>query len=300
MTSSLSPPPAPPPSDSIQRNLFLCPLVHIYAIPPLRSLKGYSITSWTPLTDPTSPSSAPIRTRLRVLETAVSVSVSDNLDPGDKGAEQEKQQITTTILLEDPATNELFAAAPYADPAVVEPVLDSARFFALRVVGEGGRKAVLGIGFEERSEAIDFGIALQEVRKVQGMMEHGRLDKKQRNGGGGSSRTRAEDEVQAEEKRDFSLKEGEMIKIDVGGLGRRKGGGGNDEAKGTGSGEGALFSIKPPPQAETRGTTIPLIPPPPNAQEVRAEKRRSRQGIVPDKGSAAELGFDDGEFGEFQ
>ncbi|KAI4165471.1 MAG: hypothetical protein LQ342_000881 [Letrouitia transgressa] len=300
MASSLS----PPPPDSIQRNLFLCPLVHIYAIPPLRSLKGYTTTSWTPLTDPTSPSSAPVRTRLRVLETAVS-------DPGAKkdegGEEEEKQRISTSVLLEDPATNELFAAAPYTDPAVVEPVLDSARFFALRVVGEGGRKAVLGIGFEERSEAIDFGIALQEVRKVQGMVE-GRLDDKQVKGAAGASRTRAEDGARGEWKgeegqrktRDFSLKEGEMIKVDVGGLGRRKGGGEKDEAKGTGSEDRALFAIKPPPQAGASGTTIPLIPPPPNAQEVRAEKRRSRQGIVPEKGSAAELGFDDGEFGEFQ
>lgn len=230
-----------------------------------------------------------------MLETAVP---DPSATKDDNEGEEEKQRISTSILLEDPATNELFAAAPYTDPAVVEPVLDSARFFALRVVGEGGRKAVLGIGFEERSEAIDFGIALQEVRKVQGL-EDGGLDNKQGKGGPGASGRRVEDEEWT--KRDFSLKEGEMIKVDVGGLGRRKGGGGgNGEAKGTGSGEGALFSIKPPPQAGASGTTIPLISPPPNAQEIRAEKRRSRQGMVPEKGSAAELGFDDGEFGEFQ
>ena len=79
----------------------------------------------------------------------------------------------TDILLEDPATGQLFAAAPYTAVTVVEQVLDSSRFFAVTVQGEGGRKAVLGVGFEERSEAFDFSVALQEVRKTLGIQSAG-------------------------------------------------------------------------------------------------------------------------------
>lgn len=46
--------------------------------------------------------------------------------------------------------------------------LGSSRFFALRVVGEGGMKATLGIGFEERADAFDFNTTLQDVRKLLG------------------------------------------------------------------------------------------------------------------------------------
>jgi len=40
---------------------------------------------------------------------------------------------------------------------------------------------------------------------------------------------------------------------------------------------------------------MPFLPPPPSAREVKEERRRSRQNFSPQ-----DLGFDDGEFGEFQ
>lgn len=154
-------------------------------------------------------------------------------------------------------------------------------------MGEGGRKAVLGIGFEERAEAIDFGIALQEVRKVQGMENEGAA--------GGKAPAKKQEEVPV--KRDFSLKEGETIHVDIGRKGKRKEGS-------MGGSEQAPFRIPSPPYVQKdgggAGGIIPLLPPPPSAHHVKAEKRRSRQGIVPEPGSAADLGFDDGEFGEFQ
>ena len=47
----------------------------------------------------------------------------------------------------------------------MEQVIDSSRFFAVRVI-DGPRKAILGVGFEDRSDAFDFGVALQEVRVI--------------------------------------------------------------------------------------------------------------------------------------
>lgn len=268
--------PIPLHPDAIQRVLFIASSVHVYAIPPLTTTKGYHAANWTN----TSVAREIFLARLRVLETAI-----PHLDGSG-------ESLSTEILLEDPGTGQLFAAAPYKDVGAVEAALDSARFFAVRVVGDGGKKAVLGIGFEERAEAMDFGIALQEVRKVQGF-----------GGDVGGRKIKKEEEV----KKDFSLKEGETIHVDIGRKGRRKDGDASATAIAPATaGDKFSFSIKPPPAAQNGDTGgsgsagIPLLPPPPSAQDVRAEKRKSRQNIAPPVGSAADLGFDDGEFGEFQ
>ena len=255
------------PADAIQRVLFIASTVHIYNIPPLTSNKGYTAAQWT-----ADDSKRQIFTaRLRIIETAVPLTDSSG------------ESLSTEILLEDPSTGELFAKAPYTDARAVEAVLDSSRFFAVRVVGDGGMKATLGIGFEERGEAIDFGICLQESRKVLGMEP--------------KSKTKAVEKP--ESKKDYGLKEGQTIKVDIGRRGRRKV---DDENEGFGASSGgdnaALFSIKPPPGPPPGGGALPLLAPPPSASEVRKEKRRSR-GFEEQK-TAAELGFDDGEFGEFQ
>ncbi|KAM0797062.1 hypothetical protein BDR22DRAFT_779853, partial [Usnea florida] len=261
----------PLPTDAIQRVLFLASTVHIYNIPPLTSNKGHTASTWT-----TPNNSRQIFTsRLRVIETAVPLPASPT-----------EESLSTDILLEDPSTGELFAKAPYTDIGAVEAVLDSSRFFTVRVMGDGGVKATLGIGFEERGEAIDFGICLQECRKVLGLETV--AEKKS------AAKVKKEGEV----KRDYGLKEGQTIVVDIGRKGRRKAGG--EEGRVAGA-EGALFSMEPPPGEEGKGAGggMPMLAPPPSAQDVRAEKRRSRS-FEPVEKTAAELGFDDGEFGEFQ
>jgi len=238
-------------ADPIHRLLFTTPAIHIYAIPPLTSNKGFNAGPWTA---PPKPTAQQIFTaRMRVLETSTPSSTSD------------RDTLTVTINLEDPSTGELFAASPYISEAVVQPALDSSRFFAIRVVGEGGMKATLGIGFEDRSDAFDFGIALSEARKVLGW------EKAKGKGAGEKS----------EVFQDFSLKEGEKIHIQVGGKGRKEGGFGASSGKEDGQ---ALFSIAPPPSG---GGFPSIAPPPPSSNSVEGK-------------TAQELGFDDGEFGEFQ
>lgn len=237
---------APLPPDAIQRVLFLAAKAHVYAVPPLASTKGYTASSWT-----SAPQNPIFTARCRLVETAYA------------------ETLKADVVLEDPSTGELFAAAPYTDEAAVEPVLDSSRFFALRVRDPEGRKAVLGLGFEDRAEAFDFGVALQEARKaVLGVPEHKGPVKK------------------AEETRDLRLKEGETITVNLGsskfkrGAPRR-----TEEPKGDLSG----FSLPPPPGG-LGGRGSGLIPPPPPP----GGSRGKTQGK-----SAEELGFDDGEFGEF-
>ena len=259
-------------SEAIQRVLFLASGIHVYQIPPLTSNKGYVAAQWT---SSASGAREIFSARLRIIETAV---------PQDNGTES----LSTDVLLEDPASGELFAKAPYTDPKAVEAAIDSSRFFAVRVVGPTGERAMLGIGFEERGEALDFTGALQEARKVLGLEP--RENAKQK-------------EALKEPKKDYGLKQGETIKIDLGAMKKAKRNVDEEgQAKETksASDSAALFSIKPPP-VPGEGA-LPLLAPPPSTREAKAEKRRSR-GFDTRAGAqektTAELGFDDGEFGEF-
>jgi hypothetical protein len=262
---------APLPADAIQRILFIAPSVHVYNIPPLSSNKGHVAASWTADNNKRQIFTA----RLRVLETAI--------------PKADGETLKTDILLEDPSNGQLFAAAPYTAPSVVEQVLDSSRFFAVRVQGEGGRKAVLGVGFEERSEAFDFSVSLQEVRKTLGFED---------NAGKYGGKAAAAAPPKVEEKRDFSLKDGETIVVNIGGrTGRRNRENAKEERKDEG-GFGGGFSLPPPPGGGGNG----FLPPPPSAQEVRAQKRLSAtfEPPKPQESNGNDFGFDDGEFGEFQ
>lgn len=269
----------PLPSTAIQRILYIAPKVHIYQIPPATSTKGYQASTWTANNNKLQIFTA----RIRIVETSI---------PSDQNADDEK--VTTTILLEDPKSGDLFAAAPYTSERIVEQALDSSRFFAITVVGEG-RKAVLGMGFEERSEAFDFSIALQDARRVLG------FEAKPTAGAGPGARASTSSKKELDEpKRDFSLKEGETISINLGGLkGRRSR---SHEGEKTSpdhqkSDQDALFSIKPPPGSAAGA----FLPPPPSAKSVKEERRRSRQSFEQSLNpTPQDLGFDDGEFGEFQ
>lgn len=85
--------------------------------------------------------------------------------------------------------------------------------------------------------------------------------------------------------------------MDVGRRGGRRSLGGEEEGYSADAEDRALFSIAPPP-ADGREAGL-LLPPPGGRREGKAERRRSR---TPERAAtaAAELGFDDGEFGEFQ
>ena len=268
----------PLPADAIQRVLFIAAQVHIYQIPPLTSSKGYAASAWTANDNKWHIFTA----RMRVMETALPTADG-------KGTETPR----TDILLEDSATGELFAAAPYTSEAVVEQALDSSRFFAVRVQGEGNRKAMLGVGFEDRSEAFDFGVCLQEVRRIQGVDNLSNASAASKRGGQSLG--------QSLPKNDLSLKAGETITVKLSGRHDRARNP-SEDAPCSADESAALFAIPPPPRVSAGGDGAPpvILPPPPqNAREGRAEKRRSRRVEVEQKSSSA-AGFDDGEFGEFQ
>lgn len=275
----------PLPEDAIQRILFLAPKAHVYNIPPRPSAQGHLAAAWT------AEASRQIFTaRLRVLETSIpppasasATAAGDNDD--DAGA---KDELKVDLVLEDPKTGALFAAAPYTASAIVEPVLDSSRFFAVTVRDPQGRKAILGVGFEDRSDAFDFGVALQEARRGLGWESAAAGPSSSLSSLSSSSSSAS---GKKEEPKDYSLKEGQTITVNIGstGIGRRRA----PQAAGgeavSGSANLQSFALPPPPGG---AGAFSLPPPPSGASSAADERRRKRQ-------SAQDLGFDDGKFGEF-
>ncbi|KAL7910385.1 hypothetical protein GGI35DRAFT_363510 [Trichoderma velutinum] len=245
----------PLPNDAIQRVLFVANTVHVYNIPPLTSMRGHAAASWTE-----DPARHIFTARLRVVETSYE-------------SPDAASSLKIDLVLEDPSTGQLFAASPYNDRGAVEPVVDSSRFFAVTVKDPQGRKAVLGIGFEERSDAFDLAVSLQEARRSLGWETE-------------QSQNPADAKAKTETK-DYSLKEGETITVNLGGtkFGRRRPQHA-DEASATSSSSADLqsFALPPPPA----GAASFSLPPPPKTSDVK-EKRKSLKN----------LGFDDGQFGEF-
>lgn len=246
--------------DAIQRVLFLAHPVHVYNIPPLDSLRGHRAASWT-----TDPSRHIFSARLRVVESS------------SEGAPAAEPSLQVQVVLEDPSNGQLFAAAPYLHPSAVESVLDSSRFFAITIRHHDGRKAVLGIGFEDRSDAFDFSVALQEAARNLGFS----LDPRPPNA--------------KSDNQDYSLKEGEKITINLGSSKLRRRPQNPDSSSHVPQVDETSdpFVLPPPPTSSKSGATVSpasfSLPPPPTADDVKRKRR-----------SAHHLGFDDGKFGEFK
>ncbi|CEJ90086.1 hypothetical protein VHEMI05892 [[Torrubiella] hemipterigena] len=238
----------PLPQDSIQRILFIVPNVHVYTIPPLTSMQGHKAATWT-----LPPSKQIFTGRIRVLETSSSPST-----------------FKVDLVIENADSGELFVAAPFADANVIEPATDSSRFFAVTVRDEANRKAFLGIGFEDRSDAFDFSVAVQQAYKTLGWITDPAATEKAKN-------------AEADEKKDYSLKEGQTITVNF--KGRRRPERQDDPFETASS--GSSFSLPPPPSKSGGGGFS--LPPPPSASDVKSKRL-----------SLKDMGFDNGASGEFE
>lgn len=73
------------------------------------------------------------------------------------------------IKLLDSSSGAIFAACPVPSnqpiDRVVERTTDSSRYFVLSMSDKAGRKALIGMGFDDRNDAFDFNASLQDFRR---------------------------------------------------------------------------------------------------------------------------------------
>ncbi|KAJ6618862.1 adaptin ear-binding coat-associated protein 1 NECAP-1 [Mycena sp. CBHHK59/15] len=210
--------------DEIESILYIGREVSVYKIPPLKANEGHRAAEWGDL-------SAPLwKGRLRIIEKSA-------------GA---------TLLFEDGSTGELFAKADYdvARPCV-EAVLDSSRYFVVRVE-DAGKKAYIGMGFQERTDSFDFNVALQDYTKRRKAA---------------LNPPTASDEpsphIPAGPKKDYSLKEGQTFSISIPGRGTKAAATSLPATNLLGD----LSSMSS--GAATSGGGVPLLPPPPSSNRRR-------------------------------
>ncbi|KAI0722404.1 hypothetical protein C8Q72DRAFT_57889 [Fomitopsis betulina] len=201
--------------DEIESVLYIGREVSVFKIPPLKKNEGHRAQEWGDLGQPLW------KGRLRIIERSNGVS----------------------IQFEVPNTGELFAKAEY-DPAkpCVEAVLDSSRYFVVRVE-DNGRRAYIGMGFLERTDSFDFNVTLQDYTKRW---------RARMNPADSASELPA---TPAGPKKDYSLKEGQTFSISI--PGRQK--------NATTSTTPNLLGGSVSSSASGGGLGVPLLPPPPSA-----------------------------------
>ncbi|TFK54650.1 adaptin ear-binding coat-associated protein 1 NECAP-1 [Heliocybe sulcata] len=206
--------------DEIESILYIGREVSVYKIPPLKANEGHRANDWGDLANPLW------KGRLRIVEKGSGV----------------------MMYFEDPQTGELFAKTKY-DPLKppVDAVLDSSRYFVIRLEDEG-KKAYIGMGFAERTDSFDFNVALQDYTK----RYKAKLNPP-------SPTEESTPHVSSGPKKDYSLKEGQTFSINIPGRNRSHGS----------SGESLLGSSSASSSASSLGGGVPLLPPPPSAPKRR-------------------------------
>ncbi|CAN1123331.1 Uncharacterized protein At1g03900 [Linum perenne] len=163
-------------SDAVELVLFKVPECYVYLIPPRKTAGSYRADEW---------------------------------DVNKWAWEGSLKVVSRTeeciIRLEDKSTGELYARAflRRGEPHPVEPVIDSSRYFVLRIeenIDGRLRHAFIGVGFRERTEAYDFQAALHDHMKY--------LDKKK-------TAEEMEQHFQHTSGHDYSLKEGETLVLQI-------------------------------------------------------------------------------------
>ncbi|XP_069123427.1 adaptin ear-binding coat-associated protein 1-like isoform X2 [Argopecten irradians] len=185
--------------------------VHVYKIPPRPSNRGYRAADWK-LDEPDWTG------RLRIVS---------------KGKD-------LFIKLEDKTSGDLFAQCPVETyPGIaVEPVMDSSRYFVLRIKDDGGRSAFIGIGFEDRGDSFDLNVSLQDHFKWLKTEEEAKA---------------SSTEFDKGPKLDLGFKDGQTIKINIG---TKKSDSSNTKARPRGNAAGGMGILPPPPGG------VKLPPPP--------------------------------------
>lgn len=207
--------------DEIESILYIAREISVYKIPPLKVNEGHRANEWGDLAQPLW------KGRLRIIEKSSSAA----------------------LYFEDAQTGELFAKAEY-DPTrpSVEAVLDSSRYFVVRVE-DAGKKAYIGLGFAERTDSFDFNVALQDyTKRFRASLEPA------------SPADEHSLHLPTRPKNDYSLKEGQTFSITIPGRSQA-----TTRSNLLGSGSRTSDGL-------SGGHSVPLLPPPPSAIRKRGNQ----------------------------
>jgi len=229
---------------NVEALLWTCKECYVYQIPPLKNESGHRANDWD--------------VNKWLWSGSIKVTAKGNV---------------LNVLLVDATTGELFATCPVTEPGskAVDPVVDSSRYFVLRIDDGKGRHAFIGMGFRDRNFSYDFNATLQDHWK--GVERQKEADE---------MRKEMEARAASEPMRDLSLKDGEKLSIKVNVPGRKTDGSARKYASDGGGGSGFL----PPPPGGG------LLAPPPKAGET------PRVLAAPAAAPAAVATADD-DFGDF-
>ena len=242
----------------IESLLWTCKECYVYQIPPLKNENGHRANDWD--------------VNKWLWSGALKLSAKGN---------------TLNIVLHSPETGEVFAACPVPEKKskAVDQVIDSSRYFALRIDDGKGKHAYVGMGFRDRSYAYDFNATMQDHWKG---VERQKEAEEQR--------VEMEARAASEPMRDLSLKEGETlsIKVNVPGVSSKPRAPRPKAAAGSGG-------LLPPPPGPG------LLAPPPKAgaapapAPAAAAAAAAPAAAAPAAAASAPLADDDfGDFGSFE
>ncbi|KAM5531752.1 hypothetical protein V8D89_014601 [Ganoderma adspersum] len=212
--------------EEIESILYIGREVSVYKIPPLKANEGHRAQEWGDLAQPLW------KGRIRIIERGSGVA----------------------LQFEDATTGELFAKADY-DPSkpCVEAVLDSSRYFVVRVE-DNGRRAYIGMGFLERSDSFDFNVALQDYTKRWRALKNPAE----------AAADQPSPHLPAGPKKDYTLKEGQTFSISIPGRASKPPTASSSGVNLLGDLSGGLG-----PSSSSSGGIPTLLPPPPSAPRKR-------------------------------
>lgn len=249
----------------------------IYRIPPMKSADGHRAEDWN-LATPLATCALDMSQRDDTL--VISLLANRPMKDGPTGATEQTLFARSTVRLDATAVS----------PPIqywAEPVVDSSRYFVLRISDEQKkREAHIGIGFRDRDDATNFRMGMQEYeravqrdRTAQEMQRQQQVDEQRQRNTDGTGITTASTEDDSVTK--LSLKEGEKIHVKLKSPSNRKNTA-SQAAKVVGT--GGLLLKKPPPSADTVANG--------------AQKESEEEGHA--SSSSADMIDDEDEWGDFQ
>lgn len=236
--------------------LWTCKECYLYQIPPLKNESGHRANDWD--------------VNKWLWQGSLRVACKGNM---------------LNVTLHDATSGELFAACPAAEQgsSAIDQVVDSSRYFVLRLDDGKGKHAFMGMGFRDRALAYDFKATIEDHWK-------------------GVAREKEADEMEAklaaEPLKDLSLKDGETLSIKV----NVPGASGKPRAPRPKPEGGAGLMLPPPPGP---GLLAPppkagaLAPPPPPSARAAAPPAKEAAAPAAPPAPAAQATDDDDGFGDF-